>query len=366
MSALALSSPPSDRVVDWPGLGQVLQAPPTRATGYADLLEGTMRMPRHALPPNIEGDAASGWFRAVIEGAPRPGHCEFFRMAPGAWLVFGEHRQEVPHYLWSREQKTRVFGIVLRGGGVFGFAHSPQQRFAVTEGHAMCIAYGGDTMICRTPLPRVRSQVVSVYFEDDEAMQQFGLDVAETNAWLSSVPASLAAPGLRLVASTPNASALKAAQAICWTPFQGARRRLFLRSKAGEMLCHLMASPGVQAAELGHAGGRVVDDASLAALAHEAVSDPEHCPDVMDIAARLNVTTGRLLAAFRATYGVSLRDHMSATRMARARQLLSHTNMPLLEVALACGYEHHSSFSTAYRRSFGETPVETRRAAAQH
>ncbi|MET0211236.1 MAG: helix-turn-helix transcriptional regulator, partial [Burkholderiaceae bacterium] len=179
-------------------------------------------------------------------------------------------------------------------------------------------------------------------------------------------PASLAAPGLRLVSTTPNAAALKAAQAICWTPFQGARRRLFLRSKAGEMLCHLIAGPGVQAAELGHAGGRVVDDASLAALAHEAVSDPEHCPDVMDVAARLCVTTGRLLAAFRATYGVSLRDHMSATRMARARHLLTRTNMPLLEVALACGYEHHSSFSTAYRRSFGETPVETRRAAAQH
>lgn len=77
------------------------------------------------------------------------------------------------------------------------------------------------------------------------------------------------------------------------------------------------------------------------------------------------MTTSRLLAAFRATYGVSLRDHMTATRMARARRLLSQTNIPLLEVALACGYEHHSGFSTAYRRCFGETPIETRRAAAR-
>jgi AraC-like DNA-binding protein len=365
MSTTSLSSTPSIPLTDWPGLGQVLQAPPPRATSYAELLETATRMPRRELPSEVEGDVASGWFRSGSVAPQRQAATEFLRMAPGAWLAFGEYRFDAPQYVWSRERQQRAFCIVLRGGCVFGFAPSPQQRFALTEGHALGIAYGSDTMICRTPLPGVRSQVVSVYFDNDEAMHQFGLDVGETNAWLASVPANDAAPGLRLVASMPNVAARKAAQAICGAPYQGARRRLFLRSKAGEMLCHLMASPEVSAAVLGLPAGPVCGDASLAALAHEFVSDPEHCPDVADVAARLHVSTGRLLSAFRATYGVSLRDHMSATRMALARRLLMQTNTPLLEVTFACGYEHHSSFSTAYRRNFGETPIETRRTAAR-
>jgi AraC-like DNA-binding protein len=365
MSAAALTSTPPNHLADWPGFGQVLQAPPPRATGYAERLETATRTPRCDLPSDIEGDVASGWFRCVSDAPQRQMSTEFLRMAPGAWLVAGEHRFGVPQHTWSRERHLRAFGVVLRGGGVFGFAPSPQQRFAVTEGHGLGIAYGADTMVCRATLPGVRSQVVAVYFDSDEAMEEFGLDVKETDAWLSSVPTNGAAPGLRLVASTPNAAALKAAQAICWAPYQGARRRLFLRSKAGEMLCHMMAGRGVSVTALDSVAGTDCDDASLAALVHEAVADPEYCPDVVDLAARLRVSTGRLLAAFRASYGISLRDHMSATRMARARRLLAHTNTPLLEVALACGYEHHSSFSTAYRRSFGETPIETRRTAAR-
>ena len=365
MSTMALHCHPSAGATDWPGLGQVLQTPPPRAAGYAESLEAVTHAPRRDLPLEIEGDLSAGWFRNASDAPQRKLENEFLRLSPGAWLAFGEQRFDVPDYNWSRERHLRAFCVVLNGGGVFGFAPSPQQRFAMTAGHALGISYGADTLICRTLLPGVRTQVVSVYFESDEAMRQFGLPVEEANAWLSSVPVSNAAPGLHLVACVPIAAALKAAQAICWAPYQGARRRLFLRSKAGEMLCHLIASPGVAVSAVGLTAGPMYDDASLAALAHEFVSDPEHCPDVVDIAARLRVSSGRLLAAFRATYGVSLRDHMSATRMTIARRLVLQTNTPLLDVSLACGYEHHSSFSTAYRRSFGETPIETRRAAAR-
>jgi AraC-like DNA-binding protein len=350
-------------LAQWTGLGQVLQAPPRSADAFADVLESAARTPRSQLPGESGSELASGWFRTAADDGHLQFSTEFLRMAPGAWLVFGEHRVDAPFYRWNRERQLRVFGVMLRGGAVFGFSQSPHQRFVMTEGHGLGIAYGSDTMICRTPLPGVRGQLACVYFENDEAMRNFGLDVREAHAWLSSAPSSGAAPGLRMVANTPNTEALKAARAICWAPYAGARRRLFLRSKAGEMICHLMANPGQVPGGLDCAGDETCDDASLAALAHEAASDVEHCPEVADVAARLHVSTGRLLAAFRAAYGKSLRDHMNDTRMALARRLLSQTNTPLLEVAVACGYEHHSSFSTAYRRTFNETPMQTRRAA---
>jgi AraC-like DNA-binding protein len=363
MTTAAMTYARTNRLEDWPGLSQVLQTPPQRASGCAELLETVTRTPRRDLPPGIEGDVSSGWFRSASNTQHRQVSSEFLRMAPGAWLVAGESWFSAPQYMWTRESQLREFCVVLRGGGVFGFARSPHRRFALTEGQSMGVAYSGDTLICRAPLPGVRDQWISVVFDSDEAMRQFGLEVNEANSWLSCVNASHAAPGLRLVTSTPNLAAVKAARAIFCAPYGGARRRLFLRSKAGEMLCHLLASPRQSACELDSADSNSCDDATLAALAREAVSDPEHCADVEDVAARLHVSTGRLLAAFRMTYGISLRDHMNAARMALARHLLTQTNTPLVEVAAACRYEHHSSFSTAYRRNFGETPFETRRAS---
>jgi AraC-like DNA-binding protein len=362
MNTAAMTDARTNRLEEWPGLCQALQTPPQRASGWAELLETVTRTPRCDLPAGIEGDVSSGWFRSTSNTPLRQVSSEILRLAPGAWLVAAESYFSAPQYIWTRERQLREFCVVLRGGGVFGFARSPHRRFALTEGQSIGVAYGGDTLICRTPLPGVRDQWVSVFFDCDEAMRQFGLDVNEANSWLSSVNTShTAAPGLRLVISTPNIAVSKAARAIFCAPYDGARRRLFLRSKAGEMLCHLLASPRQSACEMDSADSNSCDDETLAALAREAVSDSEHCADVEDVAARLHVSTGRLLAAFRATYGISLRDHMNTTRMALARHLLTQTNTPLVEVAAACRYEHHSSFSTAYRRNFGETPFETRR-----
>jgi len=363
MNTAELSHSRTNQLQDWPGLCQVLQTPPQRASGCAELLETVTRTPQRDLPAGIEGDVSSGWFRSATHTQHRQVSSEFLRMAPGAWLVAAESRFSAPQYIWTRERQLREFCIVLRGGGVFGFARSPHRRFTLTEGQSIGVAYGGDTLICRMPLPGVRDQWVSAFFDSDDAMRQFGLDVNEANSWLSSANSSHAAPGLRLVTSTPNIAAVKAARAIFCAPYDGPRRRLFLRSKAGEMLCHLLASPRQAACEQDFPESNSCDDATLAALAREAASDPEHCADVGDVAARLHVSAGRLLTAFRTTYGISLRDHMNATRMAFARHLLTQTNTPLVEVAAACRYEHHSSFSTAYRRNFGETPFETRRAS---
>lgn len=48
-------------------------------------------------------------------------------------------------------------------------------------------------------------------------------------------------------------------------------------------------------------------------------------------------------------------------RIARARELLTETNLPLTQIAVRCGYEHLSSFSSAFREATGKTPSEWRR-----
>ena len=49
-------------------------------------------------------------------------------------------------------------------------------------------------------------------------------------------------------------------------------------------------------------------------------------------------------------------------RLARARQLLNSTNLPILDIAIACGFESSSHFAKTCRDFFGASPSELREA----
>lgn len=291
---------------------------------------------------------------------------EVMRLERGIWLVFGDCQSDLAITQWHRQDRMLTFGTVLRGAGMIASASAPQQRSYFGEGQVIGTACSGEAIICRHTPPRVRCQGVTLLFDGDESLERFGLDPGEVHRWLGLHGSSLRSghTGFQSAVGTPNALVLKAAQAILWARFTGSKRRLYLRSKAGELMCHLLSAPAgdYSGIEVQVAGPRTDD--SLAAIAYAALSDPEDCPEVSELAKRLQVSTGRLIAAFKSKYGISPREHMVAVRMSRARRLIRQTRTPLLDVALACGYEHHSSFTTAYRRTFGETPVETRRSTA--
>jgi transcriptional regulator GlxA family with amidase domain len=51
-------------------------------------------------------------------------------------------------------------------------------------------------------------------------------------------------------------------------------------------------------------------------------------------------------------------------RLARARQLFDSTNMPVLDVAIACGFVSASHFTACFKKHYGVSPSRMRRAAA--
>jgi AraC-like DNA-binding protein len=290
---------------------------------------------------------------------------EYVRLESGVWLAFGELQDDEPFVNWTRERGVTTFSVLTRGVGALSTAGAPHQRCIFSEGQVVATACSDDTPVCRHIPPGVRAQSVTLLFEGDDALTRFGLDLDETRQWLAP-PNEI--PGrsrpFRAAVGTPSSLVQKAAQAILWAPFSGSRRRLYLRSKAGELMCHLLTTPASS-----FSGGEVLPkrpctDDSLAAIAHAAMSDPECWIEIGDLAMRLQATSGRLVTAFRAKYGMSPREHMMAVRMAHARRLLRETQDPVVDVALACGYEHHSSFTAAYRKAFGEAPIQTRRGVA--
>lgn len=63
---------------------------------------------------------------------------------------------------------------------------------------------------------------------------------------------------------------------------------------------------------------------------------------------------------FRQVMGVSLQEKQSELRMLKARQLLLETDMPVVEVSLACGFHHQSLFHSMFRHRFQMTPGQWR------
>jgi AraC family ethanolamine operon transcriptional activator len=92
-------------------------------------------------------------------------------------------------------------------------------------------------------------------------------------------------------------------------------------------------------------------------------SEPDPMLTVVELAARLGVTTRTLRYAFRYALGISPYQFMLRRRMTIVREALLDPSRPertVLELLLAHGISHQGEFASQYRRLFGETPSQTR------
>jgi len=74
------------------------------------------------------------------------------------------------------------------------------------------------------------------------------------------------------------------------------------------------------------------------------------------IARQTCVSTRQLERLFQRYLGCSPAQHYIRLRLERARQLLRHTTLSVLEIAIACGFTSASHFARAYRLQFGVVP----------
>ena len=81
---------------------------------------------------------------------------------------------------------------------------------------------------------------------------------------------------------------------------------------------------------------------------------------VSELAALVGVSPSHLGALFRRATGGGVLAHHSALRMARARQLLDGTSMPIAEIAADVGYADPLYFSRHFKRLHGVAPTQYR------
>lgn len=79
-----------------------------------------------------------------------------------------------------------------------------------------------------------------------------------------------------------------------------------------------------------------------------------------DIAKRVSLSQRQLDRIFRVHTGLSPVRYYLDVRLDRARGLVTQTELPILDVAIACGFGSNSQFSRTYKSRFGISPSQDR------
>jgi AraC family transcriptional regulator of adaptative response / DNA-3-methyladenine glycosylase II len=89
-----------------------------------------------------------------------------------------------------------------------------------------------------------------------------------------------------------------------------------------------------------------------------------HDPYLPDIAARLGVTDRHLRRIFGQAHGVTPIDYLGTQRLLLAKQLLTDTDMPVTQVALASGHASLRRFNAAFLQRYRMNPSALRKQAS--
>ena len=82
------------------------------------------------------------------------------------------------------------------------------------------------------------------------------------------------------------------------------------------------------------------------------------------LAKAAGLSVRQLERLFRTHLGTTLGDQYLAIRLNHAVSLLRRTAMPVLDIAVACGFVSASHFSRAYKKRYGQSPRAERRILA--
>lgn len=87
---------------------------------------------------------------------------------------------------------------------------------------------------------------------------------------------------------------------------------------------------------------------------HEGVS-------LVGVAEKLNVNSTYLSRIFKQETGITFTDYLSSCRIARAKELLTHTDKKIKVIALDCGFYDEHYFCKIFKRMEGRSPLSYRR-----
>jgi AraC-like DNA-binding protein len=140
-------------------------------------------------------------------------------------------------------------------------------------------------------------------------------------------------------------------------PYHGLTRRLYLESKALELIAHKLEQLMSAESEVNRKFPLRPDDIERIHYAREVISrDLENPPTLFELARLVGLTHTKLNRGFREIYGTTVFGYLRKIRLNQAKLLLEENGMNVTEVALSVGYNSLSSFIHAFSDHFGIKP----------
>ena len=129
-----------------------------------------------------------------------------------------------------------------------------------------------------------------------------------------------------------------------------------MAARIGEQMLHVKIRPGAMNQLAMGQPPIAVERRELQAAIEMMLEHIEMPLDVLTLAGRLGQSRRNMERLFRHSMNCSPARYYLGLRLLKARQLLNQTRMPVMEVALSCGFCSATHFSKRYRGYFGVPP----------
>ncbi|MEM7064839.1 MAG: AraC family transcriptional regulator [Cyanobacteria bacterium P01_B01_bin.77] len=144
-----------------------------------------------------------------------------------------------------------------------------------------------------------------------------------------------------------------ALQQILQCPYQGLTKRLYLESKALELITLQLT----QLSEDQPVTSLKLDDIDRIHLARDILirhlDDP---PSLLSLAKQSGINSFKLKQGFREVFNTTVFGYLHGYRMEEARRLLGLGELSVTQVAQTVGYSHSGKFAAAFKKKFGINP----------
>jgi AraC-like DNA-binding protein len=142
-------------------------------------------------------------------------------------------------------------------------------------------------------------------------------------------------------------------------PYRGLARKLFLESKALELVSYKLEQMEIREVKSGGSVNSRADDIERVRHAGEIlIRNMDTPPSLLELSRAVGLSRTKLHVEFCKLYGVTPFAYLREARLNKAKLLLDEGVMNVTEAAMLVGYSSLSHFAKAFREYFGAAPSE--------
>ncbi|MEH2071675.1 MAG: AraC family transcriptional regulator [Nostoc sp.] len=282
------------------------------------------------------------------------GYSRTIQLQHGLGLMINQYQlhEDLAIKVSERGDDYLHYGCCLSGSYESRDVHSSSNRFG-GAGHYLVLSGGALPSQIGANSARQRFVIVNAWISPERFCSFAGNASGEIPAELEYlVRQSTQEPHIRYEKTLPAMQLV--AQQILHCPYWGMTKRIYLESKALELLA-LMLTEEREAQQ----GKQLPSKLKLQHVdcIHHArnilLGSLDNPPSLMELARKVGLNERSLRQGFRRVFGTTAFAYLHDYRLEKARQLLSTREMKVIEVAYSIGFVNRSYFAAAFKKKFG-------------